>query len=120
MGKIKSGIYKIENKVNGKIYVGSAVNLDKRFSAHRGLLYNRKHKNKHLERSWHKHGEENFVFEVLEIVEDKERLIEREQYYLDSMNPDYNISKIAGSQLGFKHSQNGKISLVKLKKVGHM
>lgn len=31
---MESGIYKIENTVNGKIYVGSAVDFGKRFGQH--------------------------------------------------------------------------------------
>jgi group I intron endonuclease len=35
-------------------------------------------------------------------------LIEREQYYISLFNPEYNILKIAGSNLGFKHSEATK------------
>ena len=35
---MKSGIYKIRNLVNGKIYVGSAVDFDKRKREHFNLL----------------------------------------------------------------------------------
>lgn len=34
-----------------------------------------------------------------------ESAIQREQYYLDLLKPDYNILKTAGSFLGFKHSE---------------
>jgi group I intron endonuclease len=38
-------------------------------------------------------------------------LIQREQYYIDLLNPEYNICKIAGSNLGFKHSEITKEKL---------
>ena len=41
----KSGIYQIRNLVNGKIYVGSAVNLRARMQSHFGELKNNKHNN---------------------------------------------------------------------------
>jgi hypothetical protein len=50
-----------------------------------------------------KHGYSNFKLEILEYC-DKEHLIQREQYYIDVLKPEYNILKVAGSTLGFKHS----------------
>jgi group I intron endonuclease len=50
----------------------------------------------------------NFSFEILEYCEPK-KCIEREQYYLDLLKPEYNILKNAGSPLGFKHSEESKI-----------
>lgn len=45
---------------------------------------------------------------VLEYVLDRERLIEREQHYIDALQPEYNIAPLAGSLLGFKHSEAAK------------
>jgi len=110
-----SCIYKITNKVNQKIYIGSSVDFYKRKSGH---LYNfRKQTHQdYFQKAYNKYGEENFVFEILEIVEDKAKLLKREQFYLDVLKPwirsiGYNIAKIAGSQLGFKHSQETKDKL---------
>lgn len=114
--KQKSGIYKIMNIVNNKIYVGSAVDLRKRKSQHFSNLKNNKHVNKHLQSSYNKHGLENFKFEILEYVKDKEMLIEREQYYIDTLNPEYNICKIAGSCLGLKKSYNVKKKISEARK----
>jgi acetoacetate decarboxylase len=36
---------------------------------------------------------------------DLENLINREQYYLDLLQPEYNVLKVAGSSLGFKHRE---------------
>lgn len=51
-----------------------------------------------------KDGYSNFKLEILEYCAPKE-CIEREQYYLDYLNPEYNIFKIAGSSLGHKHTE---------------
>ena len=37
--------------------------------------------------------------------------MDREQYYLDCLKPEYNILKIAGSSLGFKHSEETKVKI---------
>jgi group I intron endonuclease len=98
-----SGIYKIVNQVDGKFYIGSAISFRKRWNAHRsGLKRNIIYANPHLQRAWNKYGEENFEFEVIEEVLDKSKLIEREQHYLDTLKPGYNICPIAGSRLGCK------------------
>jgi group I intron endonuclease len=98
----RSGIYKITNIINNKIYIGSAVNFIKRKQYHIRMIKNKKHCNKHLEKSFLKYGLENFKFEIIEIVENKNLLLEREQFYLDLLKPQYNICKVAGSKAGFK------------------
>jgi group I intron endonuclease len=50
-----------------------------------------------------KHGYSSFSLEILEYC-DGDQAISREQYYLDLLNPEYNILKKAGSRLGSKHS----------------
>lgn len=50
-----------------------------------------------------KYGYSNFSLEILEYC-DPQNIIKREQYYLDKLNPEYNLLKFAGSSLGFKHS----------------
>ena len=101
------GIYKITNTVTGKFYIGSAVNIKIRWANHRSKLGANKHVNRHLQNSWNKHGEDSFTFEVLECCE-KERLIEREQFYIDNEKPAYNILPTAGSPLGVKHTDESK------------
>ena len=101
------GIYKITNTVTGKFYIGSAVNIKIRWAVHRSQLGANKHHNRHLQNSWNKHGEYSFTFEVLECCE-KERLIEREQFYIDNEKPAYNISPTAGNSLGVKRTDETK------------
>ncbi len=101
-------IYTIINKVNGKQYIGSAVNFYKRKTVHLAHLRKGNHKNIHLQRAYTKYGEASFMFCILEKVYKKEDLISREQWWIDTRKPEYNIAKIAGSQLGFRHSQETK------------
>ena len=109
------GIYKITNTVTGKFYIGSAVNIKRRWAEHRSQLGANKHGNRHLQNSWNKHGEDSFTFEVLECCE-KERLIEREQFYIDNEKPAYNISPTAGNTLGVKRTDETKRKISEAKK----
>lgn len=124
----KPGIYKIINKINGKMYIGSSVNCFRRLiREHKYHLLNNKHVNLYLQRAVNKYGIENFEFEVIEYVSDKELLIEREQFYLDkilfaSENDEkfkifgYNIVRIAGRNLGLKWTDERKQKLSNLMK----
>lgn len=111
-----SGIYRIVNKLNGKSYIGSSVRLERRWSEHRLLLRNNKHHSPHLQRSWNKHGEENFAFEIILDVEDKNNLIAWEQIWMDVLKPEYNICQVAGSRLGAKCSEEARAKMSAAKK----
>lgn len=107
-----SGIYCIQNKANGKIYIGSSVDLHSRKYEHFYKLNNNKHENIYLQRSFCKYGSEFFLFKVIEYIPDFEKLIEREQYFLnihwDNQKKCYNILPQAGSLLGYKHNKEAK------------
>jgi group I intron endonuclease len=77
-----SGIYKIINKVNGKVYYGSSNDIINRFNQHKSLLNRQKHQNIHLQRSWNKYGKDNFEFNIIELINEDE-LVLTEQKYLD-------------------------------------
>lgn len=113
----RSGIYIIENLITHKIYIGSALNLNRRKYHHFYFLKNGNHDNSYLQRSFNKYGIENILFWVLEIVNDKNNLIEKEQYYLDLFQGYYygvyNLRKNAKNNLGMQHS---KESIEKMRK----
>jgi group I intron endonuclease len=86
--EMKSGIYKITNKVNGKFYIGSSYDIEERWVVHKQYLHGNYHVNPKLQHAWNKYGEDNFVFEILEEVEAKQDLLfERENYYLSTLKP---------------------------------
>jgi len=106
--KIKCGVYKIQNLVNNKCYIGSTTGVLKyRCITHRCHLRHNRHSNQHLQNSWNKYGEDNFEFSVLEMC-DIDRCVNREQYYIDTLNPEYNINKFANSTFGYKHTKEAK------------
>lgn len=80
----KSGIYIIICKANGRVYIGSAKHIGKRWSGHRGKLLRGHHHSRHLQNSWAKHGESEFIFAILEFCR-ADQLIEREYHYLHLM-----------------------------------
>lgn len=100
--KDKAGIYMFFNLSNGKQYVGSSVNLARRFRIH---MYSVNRSNLPLYRAISKYGTSNFAFLVLQTCEqDENTCLGLEQHYLDLYQPEYNILKLAGSSQGFKHS----------------
>jgi len=95
---ILSGVYQITNQINGNRYIGSSMNIKKRWVAHKSKLNIGKHGNQHLQRAWRKYGEENFKFEIVcSCPEDK--IIEFEQFFLDARHPEYNIAIYASAPM---------------------
>ena len=105
-----SGIYIILNKINNNWYVGSAVDVKKRWRHHKFSLKNNCHRNSHLQRSYNSHGIETFEFHLIEMVSQKDLII-IEQKYLDygklhCRNMMYNTSEFASNpMLGRKHTE---------------
>ena len=94
---LKSGVYKITNKINGRIYIGSAKEFKRRCNQHRIGLIKKKHTNKFLQADFNKCGEDAFVFEVIEVVEgpQENRLLIEQTYiknYYDDQDQCYNLS----------------------------
>ncbi len=103
-----SGIYKIENIINNHIYIGSCSSFNVRKGAHICLLKQNKHHSQYLQNAYNKYGKDSFNILMIESVEDKSLLLEREQYYIDTLNPEYNICRIAGSTQGRRFSEEHK------------
>lgn len=96
-----SGVYAIVNTVNGKRYVGSAIDLHRRWREHQRRLVNGTHHNMALARAWAKYGKAALVFRPLLLCGPQE-LLEYEQRAIDILQPEYNICLTAGSMLGVR------------------
>jgi group I intron endonuclease len=111
---MNSGIYRIINTINGHCYIGSAINLKTRKRIHFWSLNKNRHINCYLQNAFNLYKESSFIFDIIENCE-KEKLIEREQFWIDSykLNGEvlYNICPIAGNRLGTRHS-NETIKLI--------
>ncbi|WP_199614434.1 GIY-YIG nuclease family protein [Paenibacillus alkalitolerans] len=77
------GVYAIRNKVNGKMIIGSAQDIKKRWSNYLTLLRKGEYGNKYLQDEWNKYGEENFEFIVVEELTRKRDLSIVEKYWQD-------------------------------------
>lgn len=122
----KSGIYKWTNNLNGKSYIGSSINLHRRiqeyFNPERSLRELKRGESM-MYKSLLKYGYQSFTLEILETVnvdnlnstEAKTILLEREQHYIDLLKPEYNILKVAGSNLGAKMSAETRAKISKSK-----
>jgi len=111
-----SGIYKILNLCDGKFYIGSAVHIGRRFDEHILKLKSNKHINRYLQCAWNFYGEFSFEFIVIDVC-DIDKLIEREQFWIDSLkavDEGYNILRLAGNSLGYKHTEEFKANRSKL------
>ena len=84
----KAGVYRLVNKENGKTYVGSAVNLSKRFARYYNIKQISKD-NMSINKALLKYGYPGFQLEILEYCDPKDT-IKREQYYIDLLVPEYN------------------------------
>lgn len=113
INKDRSGIYKITNTITNDFYIGSAVKLSRRIYRHRSELKNNKHSNIILQRAVNKYEINNFIVECLEFCE-KENLLIREQYFVDTLHPKYNIrTECVHSNLGLQTSDETKEKISK-------
>ena len=63
---MKTGIYKYQNKLNGHIYIGQSINIDRRYAQH---LYDAEHRPERstgIDKAIAKYGIENFDFSIVE------------------------------------------------------
>ena len=108
---IKTGVYRITNTITGHFYIGSAVNIDARWARHRSDLNTKTHHNPHLTRAWHRYGSDVFRFSI-ELECDESQLAISEQYLIDLLRPEYNISlNVTAPMLGRKHSTLARLKI---------
>jgi len=116
-----TGVYMWTHIESGKKYVGSAVDISKRMYYYYSIRYLTRYKTSHINNALLVHGYSAFsltIFEYIDIShlpkeEARKLILEREQLYINSLDPEYNINPIAGSRLSSKASVEtlAKISL---------
>jgi hypothetical protein len=109
--KNKSGVYLIHNNINGKKYIGSSVDLGLRLATY--YFPSRLSDNRYVSRSMLKYGHISFSVVILCVLgekgtQSKDVILNTEQAYIDLYAPALNINPVAGSSLGFKHSEESK------------
>ena len=90
-----AGVFQVKNTVNGKMLLGSSLNLEGPLNGHKFMLTVGSHRNKVLQKEWNEYGPDKFVFEILEIVKVKEdphfnlsdELELLEQIWLEKLQP---------------------------------
>lgn len=116
----RPGVYAIKNRVNGKTYVGSSMNIYGRWSVHLSMLRNGKHDSAVLQRAWNKYGEDAFEWSVLEFCE-PEVVYQREMDWIGQLRSGvndngYNIRRLVHSNSGLHHTDETKAKLSAIKK----
>lgn len=110
---MSSGVYKITLRTDNRIYIGSAIDIEDRWKNH---LHNASSKRDNVQvitRAIRKYGKDAFEWEIIEYC-DINCLIDREQYYLDTLQPfvrtglGFNIRETADSNLGITASDETK------------
>lgn len=105
-----SGVYTITNMVDSKQYVGSSQDIQLRWQQHRTQLRTNSHHSHYLQRAWNKYGEDAFIFQMIEKTP-PDRCVEREQYWINTLNPAYNLLPTAGSPRGYRASESTRAKL---------
>lgn len=109
--KIKSGVYQIRNRENGRCYYGSTNSFTRRYGNHASKLRNGIHENGNLQQAYDEYGNDAFAFEILFHVADEAVMHRIEDSYLDeSVNSDlYNVSKsFRGGSFTLDQHPNGE------------
>jgi hypothetical protein len=90
-----AGVFQIKNTANGKVLLGSSLNLEGALNGHRFMLSIGSHLNQNLQKDWKECGAAHFVFEILEVVKVtddpgfdlSDELALLEQFWLDRLEP---------------------------------
>jgi len=109
----KAGIYRWINNETGNTYVGSSINLSNRLRLYFNydFISDKSRSKSMIHDALAKYGYSKFSLEILEYC-DENKVLEREQHYLNTLQPVYNILKVAGSSTGFKHSDESILKRV--------
>lgn len=101
-----TGIYVLTCRVNGKRYIGQSIDIKRRWNEHRKC----KSFAPMISKAIKKYGWENFDKEILEVCS-KEKLDEREIYYIAKYSPEYNLTKGGDGHTGYSPSPEVRAKL---------
>lgn len=73
------GIYQLQNKINGKRFIGHSMNLDGTYNGLQFQLNMGNYFNRELQADWKEYGEENFAFEVLHTIKPQEEILQSDE-----------------------------------------
>lgn len=118
---MKTGVYKITCIENNKIYIGSAINIEKRIKTHFNKLRLKNHINPHLQNSYNLYGRDKFTWQIIEECE-VDSLKQKEQEWMDKTNCynrdiGFNNCLKADRPTGYKHTEKAKETM-RAKKLG--
>jgi group I intron endonuclease len=90
-----AGVFQIKNTTNGKVLLGSSLNLEGPLNSHKFMLTIGHHQNKELQKEWNEYGPDKFTFEILEVVKVtddpnfnlKDELTLLEEIWLEKLDP---------------------------------
>lgn len=68
---IQPGVFQIRNELNGKRFIVGAMNPEGIMRRHEMELQRGIHRNATLQQEWNQHGEENFRFEIVDQLDEK-------------------------------------------------
>ena len=120
------GIYKITNSINGKVYIGESLDIERRWDEHKLDLENGTHHSFKLQNDYNEYGKNNFMFEVLEEIDNNLKVIIQkclsyilESKYIkqyDSINNGYNVENsldliLKGEKPIFEGYKNNIVSI---------
>jgi group I intron endonuclease len=108
------GVYLLFNKSTYKFYIGSSNNLSMRLRNY--YFLSKLLDGRYISNSINKYGHNNFSVFILETSKEDISILDREQYYIDLYKPEYNLLKIAGNSLGYKHTEASKLKITLSKK----
>ena len=96
-------IYRIKSIITSHQYIGSSINFKHRKQGHLYSLNKNKHHSIKLQKHVNKYGVDDLLFDIVEYVEFKENIFIREQFYIDTLNHEFNMYlKVPGRRVGTK------------------
>ena len=109
-------IYKIINKVNGKLYFGKAKNIHKRWQKHLATDKGNKIRHQYIHRALNKYGIDSFIIKAVEACNTEKQAFKQEMYYIQKYNTfygmGYNLTEGGEGSSGFKHTEEAKKKIV--------